>query len=588
MLRRLSLLVLLLAAVLAAPAPAFAQAESATAEGDAKAAAKQHFDTGLALFKKGEFDPALAEFLESRRLFPTRSATKNAALALKELHRYDEAQAMFETLLSEFKDIPADELPLVRQEMSALKSLVGTIEVKTRVSGATVSIDGRTRGTTPLSKPVRVSSGTRYVRVFKQGYSVKESRVEVAGGRNAVVEVELEPLAQSGRLIVTEQTGKKADVLVDNVAVGTTPWEGDLVPGERVVVLRGAGKLGTQPVSTPVRVGQTARLALVLEELDSELRVEPTPVNGTVALDGVSLGRGPWQGRVRSGSHSVEVATEGFLPESRKVTAKAGSLQTVHVRLERDPSSPLWHRGTPPAFVLELRGGVAGAAGTLGSSLEKGCNGCDAALPLGAQGRFSAGYRFGGGLGLWFDAGYVFVRQRVENRVTQLSPQGLSPVSGVTDDELTLRGFTVGAAAGLQRGDNWTWTVRLGAGMMVGTLKDRRSGIFTNDQVATSPRFEVGPVAESPDARYLYVAPGASLGYKLGERFSIGVGLDFTALFALTQPKWNDDKRVLAGDCQGGATFPNCLGEASFGADDLTSKTVFLVSPGLELRQEFR
>jgi len=400
--------------------------------------------------------------------------------------------------------------------------------------------------------------------------------------------MDLEPLAQSGHLAVTEQTGTKAEVLVDNVVVGTTPWEGDLTPGERVVVLRGSGKMGTQPVSTPVRVGQTARLALVLEELDGELRVEPTPVNATIALDGVSLGRGLWEGRVRSGAHSVEVAAEGFLPESRQVTAKSGSLETVRVRLERDPTSALWNRANPPAFVLELRGGAALAAGTLGSSLEKDCGGCTAKLPLGAQGRFSAGYRFGGGLGLWVDAGYVYVRQTVDNRKTELAPRGLGAVPGTTDDELTLRGFTVGAAAGLQRGQKWTWTVRLGAGVMIGTLKDRRSGTFTNDQVAGNPRFDVGPVEESPDARYLYVMPGASLGYKLGERFSIGLGVDFTALFALSQPKWSDEKRVLAGDCQSGAGFPACLGEASFGPSDLTGKTLFLVSPGLELRQEFR
>src|SRR5262245_34778304 len=50
-----------------------------------------HFEKGKALYKADSPAAALAEFLESRRLYPTRNATNNAALCLVRLQRFDEA-----------------------------------------------------------------------------------------------------------------------------------------------------------------------------------------------------------------------------------------------------------------------------------------------------------------------------------------------------------------------------------------------------------------------------------------------------------------------------------------------------------------
>src|SRR4051812_24685050 len=94
-----------------APAPPTAPA-SATTDGptDAqKQEAKKHFDKGLALFDESAWDAALAEFLQSRTLFPTRAATKDAAVCLRKLHRFDEAVDEFESLLRDFQNTPADE-----------------------------------------------------------------------------------------------------------------------------------------------------------------------------------------------------------------------------------------------------------------------------------------------------------------------------------------------------------------------------------------------------------------------------------------------------------------------------------------------
>src|SRR6185436_14514700 len=75
---------------------------------DPKAEALEHFDKGNTLFKSGALAAALAEFLESRRLYPTRSATSNAALCLSQLQRFDEALDLYEALLKDFAELPED------------------------------------------------------------------------------------------------------------------------------------------------------------------------------------------------------------------------------------------------------------------------------------------------------------------------------------------------------------------------------------------------------------------------------------------------------------------------------------------------
>src|SRR6478735_6517300 len=67
-----------------------------------KEEAKTRFQRGLELVQNESWDAALAEFLASRKLFPTRVALKNAALSLRQLKRYVEALAMYTELLASF------------------------------------------------------------------------------------------------------------------------------------------------------------------------------------------------------------------------------------------------------------------------------------------------------------------------------------------------------------------------------------------------------------------------------------------------------------------------------------------------------
>src|SRR6185369_14685078 len=166
-------------------------------------------------------------------------------------------------------------------------------------------IDGRERGDFPSPAPLRVAAGSHLVRVSRTGFLPFEARVDVAGGQTVRITARLLPLSRSGRLRVADQAGRVLEVVVDGAVVGKTPWEGALAAGDHVVFLRGADDLGTQPVSVPVELDRTATLTLAAEELAAEVRIEPVPVNAGVAIDGVAVGRGIWDGRLRAGPHRI-------------------------------------------------------------------------------------------------------------------------------------------------------------------------------------------------------------------------------------------------------------------------------------------
>jgi hypothetical protein len=312
------------------------------------------------------FDAALAEFLESRRLYPFRSALFNAALCLEKLGRYDEAADQLEQLLREIDDENTPEgardKERAQREIIEVSRHVGTVQIDGAEPGATLSIDGKQRGEYPLVRSLRVSAGNHTVRVFKSGFEPLEERVDVAGGASVRVSAALLPLARTGRVRIEETNGYDVTVQIDSNPVGKAPWQGMLAPGAHVVLLRGAGDLGTPPVSLAVEADKSLTLSLTAEDLASAVRVQPTPVNASVAIDKVTVGSGAWEGRLRPGAHTVEVAAPGFLPEIRRITLARGDRPTVLVELGRDPSSPFAPRVASFYVEGETVGGGGGDA----------------------------------------------------------------------------------------------------------------------------------------------------------------------------------------------------------------------------------
>jgi hypothetical protein len=563
-----------------APAPPTAPAASPaapTAEDAALAEKKEqsrgHFERGLTLLRQEAWGPALAEFLASRDLFPTRNATNNAAVCLRKLQRYDEALDMFEVLLRDYQNLSTDDKTAAQRAIAELRELVGTVEIAESQPGAIIAIDGQTRGEYPTLEPLRVNAGPHQVRVYKEGYETYEGRIDVLGGRTVRVAAKLRPLATSGRLKVTEQGGKRVDVLVDNVVVGKSPWEGLLGTGDHTVVLRGEGKLGTQPAVVRVKQGETVSLSLRAEELDASMRIEPVPAGAAVSIDAVPIGRGLWAGRLRSGSHRLEVSSEGFLTRKNELNLRSGEHRTVRVELERDEEAPQWRK--PSKLTVELASGFA-LAPSYGGDVATACSSdCTSSLGMGGLVALTGTYELGSGVGFGLSVGYLGTSHQTSGHDGDLVPAVNQPARpALIDDDLALTGFMAGVLAGARFGERFPLTLRLGAGGYFAKLRAVRGGSFVT---RASETFSTDDVEQKVSTTYVYVDPEVRLGARFWDNFEVAAGVHALMLIAPSQPRWDDQIEVDAGTD----------GIGSYTDDSLTGSLVFVPTPTVSVRYDY-
>ncbi|WP_437760356.1 PEGA domain-containing protein [Sorangium sp. So ce1389] len=587
----------LLAAALVSPGVALAQPEPPAGESappeDAKDEARARFFKGRKLYQEGAFSAALAEFHASRELYPNWGATVGAAESLKRLQRFDDALGLFEIVLRDFSEaLEAPRRDAIQREVIALRGLVGTVEIEQAEPGATITVDGQRRGDFPLLAPLRVAAGSHGVRVYKEGFEPFETRIEVAGGKTARLAARLVRLKQVGTLRVFEARGRELSVVIDGVEVGKTsgaPLSVPLAPGAHVVLLRGAGRLGTAPVRVSLRVDEVALVRLEAEALDAALRIAPVPVDALVSLDGVSLGRGPWEGQVRTGKHTVEVTAEGFLPATRLIALARNGREELSVELERDPGSPFWRKPPPPPrFLVELGTAMliapsfgGDAAGTCGT-------GCSAGVSAGSYGVLRGGYQLSSGIGVGASFGALSVTQATSGRrmslnlvgdparvTSAIGAAGDTSVPGQVDDVIRLQGLFLGAWVGYALNAGVPIHFRLGAGGVFGSVSDARSGSFTA-RTEGAAAYSVGTVVGTQAARFVFVTPEVRVGWSLSEHVEVNAGLEVLVLFPVRRPAWREADGIHAG--------PD--GYGWFSAETLLGGVVVGVAPTVGARFE--
>src|SRR5262249_10192651 len=142
--------------------PAFAQ--------DDATRARAAFQRGVAAYKDGKFDEALAAFNEANRIKPDPVVLYNIAQAEAELGKSASAVNHFEQYLAGAKNIPAERRAEVKKEITRLGDKVAKLVVESPVAGAKVVVDGTVVGTTPLDKTMTIDPGAHRVVVSRAGY----------------------------------------------------------------------------------------------------------------------------------------------------------------------------------------------------------------------------------------------------------------------------------------------------------------------------------------------------------------------------------------------------------------------------------
>jgi len=560
----------------------------------AKKQAEERFVRGLQIARTQAWDAALAEFLASRELFPTRVALKNAAMCLEQLHRYAEGAEMLDELFERFgAGLPSEERMTLMDMNERLRRNTASLSVDANQPGASVVVDNRERGTTPLPKPLLVDAGTHHIRIFKEGFSPFETQIVVAGQQQKAVRAELKALEQAGKLVVQEASGQPLEVVIDGAVVGKTPWTGALSVGVHTVWLRGDGELGTPPSSATVFANQVSTLTLGATKLDAQLRVEPTPSNARVDIDGVPVGNGVWEGRLKSGRHRIEVAAPGFIAFREDKSVASGQREIARVTLERDSSDPIWRAKVfRPHLYVELFGGPAWSPSFKGSADAACAAGecSDRSRPMGFLGGARGGYQLTSGLGLELFLGYVRMSESMTRKQTA-TVEGQSLRSEDYRDETRFDGPAFGASASYQFLDKTPLLFRLWAGVVRAKAQFENGGTFAGTMpIGTPPQpgaVNVG-LSVPETSRQLWmpiVGPEARIGYRFSPRFTMDFGVAFLFAFPQSQDRigttaLSRDNRRVTVDLPGGKGVGELPKESAFG-------TYFIVLPTIGGRFDF-
>jgi len=141
-----------------------------------------------------------------------------------------------------------------------------------------------------------------------------------------------------------------AEVRVDGVAVGKTPFASSLVldPGSRAIEV---SKPGFEPLYAEITVPSGAEIAVRagLAPARAVLKVDCREKDGLVSVDGLLVGPCPYEGPVDPGKHVVVIRAPGRKDVSRNVETTAGGTALVAVSLEAAPPPPEEAQKNAPA-----------------------------------------------------------------------------------------------------------------------------------------------------------------------------------------------------------------------------------------------
>ena len=131
-----------------------------TALADNKKQARALFRQANKLFAAKKLEEALAKFRAARELFKSYKIDLNIASTLSELGRLPEAAHNYENFLRKgWESAPPSMVKGAREKLDELKTRLGILVLECTPGGATVTLDGKELGQTPIQERIYVTPG---------------------------------------------------------------------------------------------------------------------------------------------------------------------------------------------------------------------------------------------------------------------------------------------------------------------------------------------------------------------------------------------------------------------------------------------
>jgi hypothetical protein len=212
----------------------------------------------------------------------------------------------------------------------------GSINVTSDIPGASLTIDGQERGTSP-TRVDGLAPGPHVVELRSPNLPPFSQTITVQGGQVAAVSAQLRPATGTIRVVLTNPNGavpSNAQVMLDGAPLtGSPPSSDQVTVGSHVVQVMAEG---FRPVTQNVTItaGQTQAIAVTLEQVvnGGTVRIITATTGAEIFLDGERVQGSPAvANNVPAGTHSVRVTAPGRAAVIREVTVTAGQVTALDV-----------------------------------------------------------------------------------------------------------------------------------------------------------------------------------------------------------------------------------------------------------------
>ncbi len=214
--------------------------------------------------------------------------------------------------------------------------------------GATVSIDGKPAGTTPVT--VELPEGNYRLQLSAEGFKPWQTRLAVVPNQpQTIKDVQLQP---ADGTLALQTTPAGANVTIDQKFVGKTPLKISLQADIRhdIHISKAGYENATQTVQ--VATGKVKTLAVKLKPMLGIIQFVVEPADAQLIVDGKSQGPVPAKLNLLAVSHQLEFRKPGYEPYRTRITPRPGFPQIVKITLKQRLSAP-----ADPAGVVTAKNG---------------------------------------------------------------------------------------------------------------------------------------------------------------------------------------------------------------------------------------
>jgi tetratricopeptide (TPR) repeat protein len=217
-------------------------------------------------------------------------------------------------------NMPGDRDLSIRLDLPVGQGTGSRITLTSTPTGASFTIDGKQAGITPWSGDIR--PGNHKVVVSAAGYAKEERIVQVQPSRDSDVTFALNRAPGPGKLHI-ETEPPEATVSIDNVQVGTSPYSGEIAPGDHQLTVASEGyKTIAQVVSLEPNQALSLKLALQAAQAGQVpplIAVASDPGGASLFVDGKLMGSTPVKARSTPGPHEIKLALDGYVTRTGKI-----------------------------------------------------------------------------------------------------------------------------------------------------------------------------------------------------------------------------------------------------------------------------